>query len=434
MSQKLQKFITILILLSFILHFNPGQAKGIDLSNSSGHVPDSTGVERARIAWKDAYQLNRLELLQPVFGSYPDPSFPDCGDFQDFQPIPTNGAMDFEFFRIDDHAYLAVANAYNDSTNNIDSKIYRWDGNTFVEFQSIPTSGAADWEFFTIGTDVYLTVANYQNGSTTNIDSEIYHWNGSSFVSYLPIPTLGAQDWNFFTIGSDHYLAVANSFNGSTYNIDSKIYKWTGSTFTETQSINTSSAFDWQSFTVGSDVFLAVANNYNGSTHNIDSKIYRWNGSKFAEFQSIPTKGARDWESFKIGSEYYLAVANAEEEGGIYSINSIIYHWDGTTFVPSQPIGTNYAQSFRYFDTTYGQHILAVANGNSYSKFYIWNGSSFIENQAYLTQFATDVEIFSIENNDYLALTNYYNGSSSSINSKILINQPCVNFIPLISR
>ena len=71
-------------------------------------------------------------------------------DFQEFQPIPTNGALDSEFFTIGSDHYLAVANHYNGSTHNTDSKLYRWDGAGFVEFQAFPTNWAYDCEFFTI--------------------------------------------------------------------------------------------------------------------------------------------------------------------------------------------------------------------------------------------------------------------------------------------
>jgi hypothetical protein len=82
--------------------------------------------------------------------------------------------LDWESFTIGTDTFLAVANQYNDSTYNIDSRIYKWDGSLFVEIQSIPTHGACDWESFTIGTDTFLAVANWHNGSTYNIDSKIY--------------------------------------------------------------------------------------------------------------------------------------------------------------------------------------------------------------------------------------------------------------------
>ena len=67
-----------------------------------------------------------------------------------------------------------MATANNDSTHNIDSRVYRWNGSAFAEIQSIATSGAANWEHLAIGADHYLAVANYKSGSMYNIDSELF--------------------------------------------------------------------------------------------------------------------------------------------------------------------------------------------------------------------------------------------------------------------
>jgi hypothetical protein len=280
--------------------------------------------------------------------------------FEEEALIPTNGARDWESFTIGSDHYLAVANTYNGSTYNLDSKIYRWNGTAFTETQSIPTNGAMDWEFFTIGSDYYLAVANHYNNSTYNVNSKIYRWNGTAFSEIQSIPTNGAADWEFFTIGSDHYLAVANYHNGSTHNVNSKIYQWTGTGFAEFQSIPTNGAQDWEFFTVGSDHYLVVANSHNGSTTNVNSKIYRWNGASFAEFQSIATNCAIDWESFTIGSDHYLAVANSYNMS-TYNLDSKIYRWNGTSFALFQSIPTNAASGWKFF-TIGNDHYLAVAN------------------------------------------------------------------------
>ncbi len=49
----------------------------------------------------------------------------------------------------------------------------------FISHQNINTEGASDCEYFTIASESYLVVANSYNGSTYNIDSRIYKWNGS---------------------------------------------------------------------------------------------------------------------------------------------------------------------------------------------------------------------------------------------------------------
>lgn len=106
--------------------------------------------------------------------------------FSEFQSIPTTGGFKFESFVIDGENYLAIAN-YGSSTSqvSINSKIYKWNGSSFVEFQSIQTIGAVDWHSFVVAGDRYLAVANYYNGSNYNIDSKIYKWS-STDTNYPP--------------------------------------------------------------------------------------------------------------------------------------------------------------------------------------------------------------------------------------------------------
>jgi len=251
--------------------------------------------------------------------------------FELYQEIPTIGAMNWDSFSINGETYLAVANRHDDSTYNVDSKIYKWDGNSFVEIHSIPTNGARSWESFEIDGEVYLAVANRHNGTTFNVDSKIYKWNGTSFDEIQAIPTIGAIDWESLEINGETYLAVANNHNGSTNNLDSKIYKWNGTSFDEVQAMATIGATDWEGFVIDGEMYLAVANWHNDSTRNVNSKIYKWNGSSFYEIQSIPTNGAWDWEHFSIAGETYLAVANYYNDS-TRNINSKIYKWNGASF------------------------------------------------------------------------------------------------------
>ncbi len=382
-----------------------------DIFNRSGIIYDydfATNVVRATVA-----TLAIEAGLVPKPGPY----------FHEFQALSTNGADDLESFTIGSDNYLAVANMRNDSTHNIDSQIYRWNGTSFVEFQSIPTSGARDWEFFTVGGDHYLVVANMRDDFTYNIDSILFKWNGAAFVEYQSIPTTGAGDWEFFTIGSDYYMAVANEQNDSTYNTDSNIYRWNGTSFVEFQSVPTNGANGWESFTIGGEVYLAAANMYNGSTYNIDSRIYRWDGAGFVEFQSIPANGATDWEFFTVGSDSYLAIANMYN-GSAYNIDSRIYKWNGADFVEFQSIPTNGATDWEFF-TIDSDSYLAVANMHSSSthninsKVYKWNGTNFAEFASIPTHGANDWEFFTISSNQYLATANTRNDSTHNIESTI---------------
>jgi len=100
----------------------------------------------------------------------------------------------------------AVANNYNDSTRNIDSKIYKWDGTVFAEIQSIPTNGAYDWESFQINGETYLAVANHRNDSTRNIDSKIYKSNLNVDITL---------NHSFFSTGAT-LIAEAHTINDGT--------------------------------------------------------------------------------------------------------------------------------------------------------------------------------------------------------------------------
>jgi hypothetical protein len=116
-----------------------------------------------------------------------------------FQSIPTQGARAWEFFSINNHSYLAVANWYNGNSYSINSQILRFDGSSFVHFQSIPTQGALDWEFFSIAGQSFLAVANHHSALTTfSINSQILRVDGSSFAPFQLVPTQGAMDWKFF--------------------------------------------------------------------------------------------------------------------------------------------------------------------------------------------------------------------------------------------
>ena len=203
----------------------------------------------------------------------------DGAAFQPFQLIATQGALDWEFFTIGNASYLAVAN-YNNGTRNINSQIFVFNGTAFQPFQAIATHGASDWLFFTIGSSSssFLAVANRYNGSSNNIDSQIFKFNGTAFQPFQAMATHGATDWEFFAIGSNNYLVVANTQeDDTTYNINSQIFQFDGSVFQPFQFVATHGAADWEYFTIGNARYLAVANLQDGGTCNINSQIFSLN-------------------------------------------------------------------------------------------------------------------------------------------------------------
>lgn len=78
--------------------------------------------------------------------------------FNSLQKLRTDGAVDFEFFKIgqglSQEYFLAVANQQKilpsgEEKYDIDSVIYKWNWNVFVPFQCIKTYGAKKWTAIT---------------------------------------------------------------------------------------------------------------------------------------------------------------------------------------------------------------------------------------------------------------------------------------------
>ena len=356
------------------------------------------------------------------------------------QPIPSMGARQWAPFSMDGAQYLALAQYYDDSSYSNHVQIFKWDGGrgSFVEVQRIPSNGAAGVQPFTIAGAQFLAVANHRDDSGNfNIDSKIYKWDDASgmFEDFQNISTSGAYAWAAFSIDGVQHLAVANSFNGASHSIASKVYKWSGvgfnGSFVYLQSIETNAAQWWEAFTIDGVPHLVVANRYSSSqrSHNVDSIIYKWYSGigKFVPEERLPTNGASGWYAFTIEGVRHLAVANSHNDAS-YTINSTIYKWDSARdeFEDIQAIPTLGALSWTGF-VSGGVQYLAVANyydGASYyqdSKVYRWDSgsSSFLEIQQLATVGAFGVSAFMIDGVQYLALANFFDGSSYNTYSGI---------------
>jgi len=344
-------------------------------------------------------------------------------DFARFQLLPTTGAMDIEPFTIGDDSYIAVANGRDDLTYDVNSTIYKWNGEAFVRVQSIPSHGAADCTFFTLGGQSYLAIANLRNDATYAVDSKLYRWDGTAFTESQSLPTTGAADCEFFTIGEASYLAIASSQTDATADVNSVVYRWDGGAFAPFQALSTQGAQDCEFFAVGGDFFLAIANAHSDATHNVDSQIYRWDGTRFVEFQAIATHGAADWASFTIGEDAYLAVANGCDDAS-HNVDSRLYKWDGTSFVSLQFMPTHGAADWEFF-TVGDDSFLAMAHGydgvtrDIDSTVYKWNGTRFVELWSIATHGAADLAFFTVGETPFLAAANRRNDITNGVPSAV---------------
>ena len=118
-------------------------------------------------------------------------------------------------------------------------------------------------------------------------------------------------------------------------------------------------------------------------------------------------------EYFKIGDQHYLAVAN-HRVGPSYRQNSVIYQWSLSQeqFVVFQSIETFGAHSFDFFEIK-NEQFLAISNYYDDYSFrinsfiYKWNGSKFEKIQDIATEGAVNTETFVISNETFIAFANH---------------------------
>ena len=173
--------------------------------------------------------------------------------------MPTRYAVAVEQFSNNESLFLAFANYQSDTGDkNTDSFIYKLDDSIrkFSLNQTIDTNGAYDIEYFTIADKHYLAVANHYNGTTNQLNSVIYQWNGHQFVALQNIPTNGATTFNFFQILKELFLAVANKYGNVLV-----FYKWKDNHFEKFQGMGTwGFGFASTAFKINNETFTAIAN------------------------------------------------------------------------------------------------------------------------------------------------------------------------------
>ena len=193
--------------------------------------------------------------------------------------------------------------------------------------------------------------------------------------------------------------------------------------FEKQQDLPTKGGTDVEHFTIDGTRFLAFANYISDTEGYItDSFIYKQNDSTgiFFLYQTLGTHGGIDMEYFKIGDQHYLAVAN-HYNGTSYRQNSVIYQWNLSQeqFVVFQGIETVGACSFDFFEIT-NEQFLAISNhydGSSYSinsSIYKWNSNKFEKIQEIATEGAVSSETFAISNETFIAFANHFNPQKKS--------------------
>ena len=142
------------------------------------------------------------------------------------QNFSDQGGRAFKFIEADGQAWLAFANISGESI------LYRWAGGTFVQHQVLGGPGGREFELVRTEKCLYLIRICFIEGTPaapkTDLNSQIYRWEGDRFVTVHEFGTFGGTAATAFEAGGERYLAVSNSLTREVrFRQDTVIYRLT---------------------------------------------------------------------------------------------------------------------------------------------------------------------------------------------------------------
>ncbi len=254
-----------------------------------------------------------------------------------------------------------------------------------TEMQRIPTSGARAVEAFTVAGLDLLAIpqlardmpggAPGMNGGDSDTELLLLRCSDGRFEPWSTLPAPGGEDAEFFTIGERSFLAIASIRTGSgpyEFATESRIFAWDRDRFVPFQSVTTFAAKQWKHWSIGERHFLGLAQGVvraGDEDRNRDSIVYEWDGSSFIEHQQIPSRWAYNWHACWIGDTFF--VAHADHAGA-----SVLYRWDGARLQPHQTLAAEAGRAFATFDAD-GTTYLVVACISAPTRVMRWDGQRF---------------------------------------------------------
>jgi EPTP domain-containing protein len=254
-----------------------------------------------------------------------------------------------------------------------------------TEMQRIPTSGARAVEAFTAAGLELLAIPQLardmpggppgMNGGDSDTELLLLRLSGERFEPWSTLPAPGGEDAEFFTIGERSFLAIASIRTGSgpyEFATESRIFAWDRDQFVPFQSVATFAAKQWKHWSIGERHFLGLAQGVVRAGHedrNRDSVVYEWDGSSFVEHQRIPSRWAYNWHAFSVGDTFF--VAHADHVGA-----SVLYRWDGAQLQPHQTLAAKGGRAFATFDDGTATYLVAACISAA-TRVMRWDGERF---------------------------------------------------------
>lgn len=147
--------------------------------------------------------------------------------FETLQVLAGTSGRAFCHFHASGADWLVFANLLGETW------LLRWDGAQFAPHQRLSGPGGREFEWLPSpdGADGgHLVQVNFIHGSREapipELQSVVYRWQGDGLAPVQSFDTSGGTDAAAFTVGGVPYLAVANSLSGSLhFRTDSRIYQ-----------------------------------------------------------------------------------------------------------------------------------------------------------------------------------------------------------------
>ncbi|ONI79083.1 hypothetical protein BWI15_00095 [Kribbella sp. ALI-6-A] len=292
---------------------------------------------------------------------------------------------------------------------------------TITELQRIATNGARAVELIELDGLRLLAIPQLAKdipgqppgmmGGDSNTDVLLLREVGGRYEPFSTLSAPGGEDAEFFTIGGQAFLALASIRRGSgpyEFSVESQIMTWQDGQFVPFQSVPTFAAKQWKHWRIGQRHFLGLAQGTilpGFEDQNRASMIYEWNGSSFVEFQAIPSRWAYNWHAFEIEGTTYLAHADHVDP-------SMLYRWNGESFVVHQQLAERAGRAFTSF-TRDGDLYLVVACLEDVSRLLRWNGTTFVDVQELDGLGAREVTVFEDDGQLFVVRINMILGNRS---------------------
>jgi EPTP domain len=206
------------------------------------------------------------------------------------------------------------------------------------------------------------------------------------------LPTSGARAAEIFTLSGETFLAVPQLaydlpdtppyMNGGDSDTDLLIFRWNDKAFVPHEQLPVPGGEDAEFFKIGDTAFLATASGRKGKgpyEPNVDSVIFRFEGSTWVPFQSVPGFLAKQWKYFSFAGRHFLGFAVGVTVEGLEARNprqSMILEWDGARFQPFQTLDGPWGYNWTRVEAG-DREFLAYADHTGQSQIFEWKDDAF---------------------------------------------------------